>query len=768
MANNRIKGITIKIGGDTTELTKALKDVNHIIATSNSELKDLNKALKLDPKNTELLAQKQEVLYKNIQASTERLEKLKEAQRQLGDYNKLTEEQKASYRALSVEIAKSEDALKKMNNELKGTSKIDLSKLKDSLKKVGEIAVEVSKKLLQVTTAIGGALASVIGLGVKSYASLEQNLGAIDKLFGDSADELVENSKKAYKEAGLSANQYMETATSFSASLLKSLNGDTKQAVALTDRAIKDMSDNANTFGTSMEEVMNVYKALSKEQFSTLDNLRLGYAGTKKGMQELIRDASRMKDIQKELNITVKDGDMSFANMINAISVMQRHLKIAGTTMKEAEGTITGSLNMMKASFDNFINGSGSPEALGDSIITFINNVANAIGKLAPSILKGIVDLIGKIVPEVGKILFTNIPILLDSISNMIDNLLSLLTNNTESIQSAVTLLIEKIVGFITTNLPKILQIAITLIVTLAQGITNAIPTIIPAIRECLFTIINTILDNLDLVIDTAIELIEVLTDALLSDESMDAIIDAVPKIIEKMVQVLANNMSKISVMGLHLMMALIEGILRIIPKLPEYGSNIIKAIGDGIYYAIPDVLNRANDVITEITNKFKKLPEEAVKWGKDLVDGLSKGLKQNLNKVKDAASGVGNAIKSFLHFSRPDEGALRDYETWMPDFMKGLAEGIRNSKYLVENATLELANDMSSSLLTSTGNALRGLKGGVETSLNPTINPNAYNLNYQLLTQALIKGLKETPVVLDDREVGRFVDKQVSEEVFS
>ena len=159
MANKNIKGITIKIGAETTELTKALKDVNSIVAKSNSELKSLNQALKLDPKNTELLSQKQEVLRNNIKATTERLNTLKEAQRQMGSYNSLTDEQKESYRALSVEISKTESSLKGMNKELKSTSTINLDGLKEGLKKVGEVAADVTKKMLQVSAAVGTALA---------------------------------------------------------------------------------------------------------------------------------------------------------------------------------------------------------------------------------------------------------------------------------------------------------------------------------------------------------------------------------------------------------------------------------------------------------------------------------------------------------------------------------------------------------------------------------------------------------------------------------
>ena len=185
MASKNIKGITIEIGGNTTKLQDALKGVDKQVYSLNSDLKSLNQALKLDPKNTELLAQKQDVLKKNIQATTDKLNTLKEAQRQMGNYNSLTEEQKANYRALSVEIAKSENALKSMNKELKNSSGIDMSKLSESLKKVGNVALEVSKKMLQVSAAVGGALAGIVATGVKSYAELESASKGSERLFGE-------------------------------------------------------------------------------------------------------------------------------------------------------------------------------------------------------------------------------------------------------------------------------------------------------------------------------------------------------------------------------------------------------------------------------------------------------------------------------------------------------------------------------------------------------------------------------------------------------
>ena len=768
-SNKRIKGIVIEIGGETKGLDQALQKVNQTINKTNTELKDLDKALKLDPKNTELLAQKQEVLSKNIDATKERLKMLTEAQKQLGSYNNLTEEQKEKYRALEVEITHAKDSLNKMNEELKNTSKIDLSKIQNGLKKVGEVALEVSKKLLQVSTAIGGALSSVVGLGVKSYASLEQNIGGIEKLFGDSAEKLIENSKKAYKTAGLSANQYMETATSFSASLLKGLSGDTEKATQLTDRAIRDMSDNANTFGSSMDEVMNVYKALSKAQYTTLDNLRLGYAGTKEGMESLIYDASQMVDIQEELGITVDSSSMSFDNMINAISVMQKHLNITGTTMKEAEGTITGSINQMKASFDNFLNGSGSPEELSKSIMTVVKNVSEAIKKLAPSILSGLVNLFFEIIPELVKTLKETIPLLIDSINQLISDLWDWIAEDSENWGKDIGALLVKIGTFITDNLPKILDSAILIIVAIGEGLVEALPKLIPQVVQCVITICDTIIENLPLIIDVAIQIIVALIEGLSSDEGIEKLVEYIPTLVIKIVEAIIKAIPLIVGAIPKIFDAIIGMATKNSIRTIELGRDIIKWIIDGIGSFLGKLGEKAGEIITKIKDTLMELPDKAKKWGKDMVQGLIDGIKSMLGNVGNAVNKVAEKIKNFLHFSRPDIGPLRDYETWMPDFVKGLAETMRGSSGILENATLDLANDMTNSLLSNTSRALRGLNAGIQSSLNPTINPSiAYDLNYKLMANAMKEALQEVQVELDDRELGRFVDKQVSEEVYS
>ena len=169
----------------------------------------------------------------------------------------------------------------------------------------------------------------------------------------------MDNASKAFKTVGISANDYMEQVTSFSASLISSLNGDTAKATKIADNAMKDMADNANTFGTSIESIQNAYQGFARGNYMMLDNLRLGYAGTKEGMQQLIKDASKMKDVQKELGIEVDKNDMSFANIANAISVVQKNMNIMGTTENEAMGTLTGSIQALQASWENFLSGTG-------------------------------------------------------------------------------------------------------------------------------------------------------------------------------------------------------------------------------------------------------------------------------------------------------------------------------------------------------------------------------------------------------------------------
>ena len=702
MAN--IKGITIEIGGNTSKLEDALKNVNKVVYSTNNELKQLNQALRLDPKNTELLSQKQDVLKNNIKATTDRLNTLKEAQKQMGSYASLTDEQKEKYRALSVEITKGESALKRMNKELKDTSGVDLSKMKDSLSKVGEVALNVSKRIAQVTAGISGALAGVVGAGVKSYADYEQNLGGVETLFKDSADKVVENAKNAYKTAGVSANEYMQGVTSFSASLLQSLKGDTSKAADIADMAFRDMSDNANKFGTDMSAIQTAYQGFAKQNYTMLDNLKLGYGGTKTEMERLLKDAQKLTGVKYDIN--------NLSDVYNAIHAVQENLGVTGTTAKEAEATISGSIASMKASFDNFLNGSGSAEDLANSVTSVLSNVSDTIVNLAPNILSGIVTLIEKLLPKVAKILVDLVPQLLDAVSNMIDSLLNMITKDLSGLQQTLTLLVNKIVEFFTTNLPKIIELGLQVIIALAKGIAESLPTLIPQIVDCILKIVDVLVDNLDLIIDAGIQIIVGLIEGLTSPDALAKILEAIPTIIVKIV----------------------EAIIQSLPKILEAGYSIVGSLAAGIVNNVSAVIIGIQMIFYKLGEKMSELPGMALKWGKDMIDGFVKGITKMVGKVVDAVKGVATKIKNFLHFSRPDMGPLRDYEEWMPDMIKGLAKGINKTSPLLEKATDKMAQNMANKLsfsdyFNNTNKAMKALNYGVKKSLNPLINPNANNL---------------------------------------
>lgn len=682
--SKRIQGITIEIDGNTTKLNEALKDTQGVISSTNSEIKNLNQALKLDPTNTQLLIQKQDVLKTNIQATTEKLNMLKEAQRQMGDYNSLTEEQKENYRNLSVEIAKSEASLKNMNTEMKNITKIDMTSVKETLKKVGDVAVDVVKKLAKVTAAVGGAMAGLVAAGVKSYADLEQNIGGVETLFGKSADKVIKNAQKAYKTAGVSANEYMKGVTSFSASLLQSLGGNTAKAADVADMAFRDMSDNANKFGTDMSSIQNAYQGFAKQNYTMLDNLRLGYGGTKKEMERLLQDAQKISGQKYDIK--------NLSDVYNAIHVIQGELGVTGTTAKEAEATISGSANAMKAAFDNFLNGSGSPEELATAVTTFLGNVVNAIGELAPKILSGLSTLISTLLPQITTMLFNLIPQLLNAITDLINKLFDMVSKNTQAIKTAVTDLINNFVKFITENLPTIIELGLTLLVALASGITDSLPTLIPAVLDCILEIVDVIINNLDMIIEAALDIILALADGLL--EAIPKLLQAIPTIILKIQAALTKP--------------------DMLMKLISAAGHLILALAEGLIKALPELISAVPKLIVGMVKNFKQVIKETdwLSLGKNILKGILNGMLDFGTVVKDTIKKVGNkitnSIKDFFGIASPSRLMAKQVGTQLTaGIAMGFEKGIPDTIRQVNSAMTDLNN-------------------GIQGSLNPVINPTA------------------------------------------
>lgn len=275
------------------------------------------------------------------------------------------------------------------DKQLQKTTSKATSTLKGLSKTIGKVA-------LTGGVALGGMFVGMVTSSIKARGEIEQSLGGINKLFGKSASEVVKNSQKAYKTAGISANQYMEQATSFSASLLKGLNGDTAKAAKIADTAIKDMADNANTFGTSMESIQIAYQGFAKQNYTTLDNLKLGYGGTKSEMVKLVKESGVLGEASKDLTLKNFDQKVSFDQIILAINKTQQRLKITGTTAKEAGSTMLGSISSLKASWNNLLSGMGTTKEVIESLKPVIKNVS----RIAKEAIKAIWDEIKGMIAE--------------------------------------------------------------------------------------------------------------------------------------------------------------------------------------------------------------------------------------------------------------------------------------------------------------------------------------------------------------------------------
>ena len=525
-------------------------------------------------------------------------------------------------------------------------------------------------------TAIAGlstALAGVVTAGVKSYADLEQNIGGIETLFKDSAKTVIDNSKKAYETAGMSANEYMETVTSFSARLLQGLGGDTEKAAAIADQAIIDMADNANKMGTSIESIQYAYQGFAKQNYTMLDNLKLGYGGTQAEMARLINDSGVLGDTMTVTAETVNN--VSFDKMIEAIHIIQERMGITGTTSKEAAETITGSFNAAKSAFDNFLNGTGDAETLAETLLTAFENVSDAIVELTPDIANGLVTLINGLIPQIPTIMNILLPAILSGAIQIIMGLTQILPQLVQTImtviQQALTLLLPQI--------PIIAQNLINGAIQIMTYLAQALPTMIPMIIDAILGLIPVLLDNLPLFIDAGIQLMIGLLTGILN--ALPDLIMELPNIIMQILSTLLNLIFvQIPKAGVQIVMSLIDGIFGFFNKMTEK----VKEFANGT------ILEPIVNFVTGITDK-----------GRELVEGLWEGIKGAAQWLKDKISGwVGNVldfIKNLFGIHSPST----EFAYFGRMNVLGLEEGMESMEGDL-NATIGNMVNLSPSLLAS------------------------------------------------------------------
>ena len=379
----KIRGITLEIGGDTSGLQTSLRKVNEDLTSTQKQLRDVERLLKMDPGNVDLLRQKQELLGQTIKESGDYLDKLTAAQQAFIDAGGNVDS--ATYRALEREIIATQNSLQTAADSAENFN-LSMEKSKATLTDISDKAGSIAEQTSGLSKAAQGALAGMAGaagVAIKEFADYQQNLGGVETFFKDSADIVTQYANEAYKTAGMSANQYMETITSFSAALLSSMGGNTRAAAEMANIAIVDMSDNANKFGTDIESVQSAYQGFAKQNYTMLDNLKLGFAGNKQGMEDLLAEAERLTGVKFDIN--------NFADIVVAIHEVQKNMGIAGTTAEEASSTISGSIATLKAAVENL--------ALG-----FANADAD-VGALAKNATESFAQVAENVIPVIEQIL---------------------------------------------------------------------------------------------------------------------------------------------------------------------------------------------------------------------------------------------------------------------------------------------------------------------------------------------------------------------------
>lgn len=585
-------------------------------------------------------------------------------------------------------------------------TKLDSSGVESGVSALGGKLSGVMGTALKGTgVAIGAAVAGVSALtksSLDAYADFEQLTGGVETLFKTSADKVMQYADEAYKSAGLSANEYMETVTSFSASLLQGLGGDTDLAADVANQAIIDMSDNANKMGSDMASIQNAYQGFAKQNFTMLDNLKLGYGGTKEEMQRLLDDAEKLQ--KEKFGVDVEYDMNNFADVIQAIHTVQEEMDIAGTTSKEAATTIQGSLGMMKGAWQNLVTGLGDENADLDALIdNFIESVITVGQNIMPEvqkILEGIGQMVTTMLPEVinmiPDLINSVLPGIIESASNLVTTLCTAIIDNAPTLIDSALQLILTLTDALLQNLPMLIECGLQAIVQLALGIAQALPTLIPTIVEVVLSIVEYLIDNVDLLIDAAIALITGLAEGLIN--ALPVLIEKAPIIIEKLVTALVTNA----------------------PKLLMAAVKVIETLATGLITNVPKLLAKIPQIMTSLKNGFLNLCSGFADVGKNIIDGLWNGIQSGWNwltdKVSNLAKGLLDAAKSALGINSPSKEFRKIGEFCVAGFNDGIDDLMDGNK---------LASNINASLGTIQANVSGGQINGVGGGYTQVINVN-------------------------------------------
>ena len=560
------------------------------------------------------------------------------------------------------------------------------------------------------TVIVAAGIGKIIKDSINEGAQLQQALGGVETLFKENAADVIKNAEMAYKTAGLSANEYMENVTSFSASLLQGLGGDTAEAAQIADMAMQDMSDNANKFGSDAKSIQNAYQGFAKQNYTMLDNLKLGYGGTKKEMERLLADAEKFSGVKYDIN--------NLSDVYEAIHVIQGELDITGTTAKEASETLSGSAASMKASFKNLLGNlslgrdiSGPLNELQQSIGTFLRNLLPMFGQILGSLptvlsslltaainalefgtdaIDGLVESGTSLISSVVEVLANRLPELLSAGLQLADKLGEVLMNldlggvtdfglkvvnqiangiaeNLPALAERSAEINSTILKKIVEQLPKIASAGIDILTTLANGILKTLPSLIPVAVDLIQTVLRTITSNLPQLLSKGIDMVLSIVNGIV--DMLPSIVSAAGELLTTFLTEIASNLPALLQQGLELVAKLVEGLLKALPK----------------------VFDAAGKLWDEIKRSVKSI--DWAQLGRDLVQGIANGIKNGAtavaNAAKEAARSALNAAKRLLGIASPSKVMRDEVGKWIP---AGMAVGIEANTKPLRDAMNDLS----------------------------------------------------------------------------
>ena len=676
----------------------------------------------------------------------------------------------------------------------------------------GQLDPEASSAGISAGNNIAGSMIKTIGTAIAAAgigklfssalsegADLQQSMGGIETLFKGSADKVKKYADEAYKTSGLSANDYMQNVTSFSASLLQSMGGDTEKAADKANMAMVDMSDNANKMGTNMGDIQNAYQGFAKQNYAMLDNLKLGYGGSKSEMERLLTDAQKLTGVKYDIN--------NLSDVYSAIHAVQEQLGITGTTAKESAETFSGSLASMKSAFSNVL----GKLALGQAIEPELKALAETTSTF---LFKNFFPMVGNILKglptAIGTFISASAPILSQQLGGLFSSI------DTNQVLSSFQTTFNNVLNWITANLPTFLAKGVEILTNIGNGILRAIPTLITTAGQIINNLFNFLMTNLPAIFEAGKNLSLNLVDGIIAN--LPAIGNAAIQAVSSFIDVIIQNYPTYLAKGYEILGSLIMGIMQRLPdlisaafslmtsfitmllsKLPDLlsaGAQLLGSMVRGIINNLPQILSAGSNIMTSLNNGISSMVGKVLSTianmlnnmvtsiaginlfgaGRAIIDGFLGGLRSSFESVKSFVGGIAEWIKNHkgpIEYDRklliPAGNAimnglnngLQDRFKDVKKTVSGMADSMRDSFNVGQMINDELASVSNSDLQAKLYSGQNLAKQVIDGATGQTSNADVLRA---------IKGMSDRPIVVsnqvDSREFSRLTAQPMNEEI--